>query len=755
MNTYQIHISGIVQGVGFRPFIYNLAKEQSLKGWVCNSSSGVYIRINSSETAVLKFINSIKKNAPEKSLILDLQFKMISFENFEAFSINKSFNGEEEVRSITPDYAICDNCLEELNNPNDRRYQYPFITCSHCGPRYSIIHKLPYDRELTSMHEFVMCEECQREYDDPSDRRFFSQSNSCKKCGVHLSLFDYKTQKTLKDPEVILKSICKEIEDGKIAAVKGIGGYMLMADATNLKTIELLRKRKNRPDKPFAVMVKDIEMLKSYAIPNTFEEKAFLSDSAPIVLLKQNKKASLPFEQIAPGLNEIGLLRPYSPLHFLIMDSLNKPLIATSANLSGSPLYFKDDEIIEGMKGIADLIVMHDREIISAQDDSVVRFSKKGDPIVIRRARGLAPNLLFEREKSKKSILALGAMLKSTSTLLFKGNTIVSQYIGNSNSYETQLSYSTTLDQLKNILEFESEIVLCDKHPGYFTSELAREYLLKYQIPIHKIQHHEAHFAAVLGENQLLNEEVLGFVWDGTGLGNDDAIWGGECFHYHDAKLTRIHHLPYQKHILGDKMVQEPRISALSYFNSIENSEALLKNKFTSIEWDLYQRQLTNSTLFTSSMGRLFDAVASLLNLKDKSTFHGQAAMLLEAKAAEYENGSDVKSYTFLNSSLEFDLQILLSEIIKEVNAKKQCAEIAFRFHYSLVEYIKWIAEKRNCKRLSFSGGVFQNKLLIDLITEKLSHYNLYFHQQLSPNDESVSFGQLMHYLHISSKSIV
>jgi hydrogenase maturation protein HypF len=350
-------------------------------------------------------------------------------------------------------------------------------------------------------------------------------------------------------------------------------------------------------------------------------------------------------------------------------------------------------------------------------------------------------------------VLALGAMLKSTFSIFYKGNSFLSQYIGDSNSYETQLSYLNSLTHVENILDFKADIILSDKHPGYFSSELAEELALKSGIPNIKIQHHEAHFAAILGEYKLWNEKILGIVWDGTGLGNDQHIWGGECFLYEDKKIHRRHHLSYQKHILGDKMVEEPRISALSFFKNIASSRDLLKSKFTALEWEVYQRQLTESTLHTSSMGRLFDAVASILSIKDKSTFHGQAAMLLEAKAAQYDDIAALTSYRIVNDNNEFDLSSLLSEISDDINKNIADSEIAARFHLSLVDYIQWMASQYDSKHLCFSGGVFQNKLLVELIRQKMHDHTLYFHQSMSPNDESISFGQLMHYFHIAPKT--
>jgi len=750
LNTFQIHLSGIVQGVGFRPFVYNLALKHGYKGWVCNTSSGVYIRLNTNEKNATEFLNELINNAPQKAIIRRYSLEKIKVESFSSFLIKKSFMGEEEDRMITPDYAMCDACRAELNDKRNKRYHYAFTTCSECGPRYSIINTLPYDRESTTMNAFTMCKSCEQEYNDPNDRRFYSQTNSCPKCGVKMSLYSYSEGDISGDQFQLIHYCSEAIKKGSIICLKGIGGYMLLADARNKNAVLELRKRKNRPDKPFALMVKDLNMAKKLAYITPEEEASFLSDAAPILLVKKKEDQLIAFDQIAPQLGEIGIMRPYTPLHQLLLDQLNFPIIASSGNLSGSPIIYSDENIIEEMRGIADQILIHNRKINTAQDDSVLRIAKNNQKIIIRRSRGLAPNVSDTETNNSSSILALGAMLKSTIALLYKGNTFVSQYIGNSNTYETQVSYANTLKKLSESLDFKPEILLSDMHPGYFTSELADEMAALKAISNIKIQHHEAHFAACLGEHDLWNNKVLGIVWDGTGLGKDGNIWGGEFFEYENGALSRSTHLPYQHHILGDKMVNEPRISALSLFSTLAKAKPLLKEKFTAQEWKLYTKKIDSSTLLTSSMGRLFDAVSSLLNLNNISSFHGQAAMLLEAKALEDPKRHVQLPYRFLDDKGDFSLSILLKEILEDVLKKEANPIIASRFHHSLVAYIKKMAVQLNQKTLCFSGGVFQNKFLVELVAEKLSNdYNLFFHTQFSPNDESISFGQLMHYLHI------
>lgn len=753
-RTFQLHISGIVQGVGFRPYIFNLAQKNQLKGWVCNTSSGVFIRFNSDIDAANSLLKLIVKKLPEKALILHSSLKEVDQEVFDEFTIISSFEGEQDERNITPDFATCPECLTELESLENRRLNYAFITCSNCGPRFSIIDALPYDRENTSMKDFKMCDDCLEEYNDPQDRRFYSQTNSCKNCGIKMELFDSTSTLISKESDAIIYSCSNAIKNGKILALKGIGGYMLIADALNKEAIETLRERKHRPEKPFALMVKDDEMLNHYVFTKESQMKSFQHESAPIVLFDKIKNTKLPIDLIAPELNEIGIMRAYTPLHYQLLREIDGPIIATSGNVSGTPIVYNDDEALQVLSPIADYILKHDRHIINSQDDSVIRLSKHDKKIIIRRSRGLAPNFISQKIDLKESVYALGAMLKSTYAILFKGNTLISHYIGNSNSYETQLSFRNSLNKTEAILESKPDIILCDKHPGYFTNEWAHELAKEYKIPLLKVQHHKAHFTAILGEHNLWKEKVCGIVWDGTGLGDDTNIWGGEAFIYEDSRIEHHQQLAYQKHILGDKMVNEPRLSALSYFYSFSKAKPFLKSKFSEIEWSTYMKQINKSKLKTSSMGRLFDAVASLLNLKDKVSFHGQAAMLLEAHALQFPDQAIYEPYYLYKPTIEFHLDDLMHSILEERLNNIDTRLIALRFHQSLVEYIKWIVSKSNAKHLAFSGGVFQNKLLVDLIQDHMSEeFKLFFHTSLSPNDESISFGQLMYYLHIERKS--
>ncbi len=688
-------------------------------------------------------------NTPTKARIISHSITKIEDELFDNFKINNSFNTELGKIILTPDFAICENCENELNDKNNHRYAYPFITCTNCGPRYSIINKLPYDRESTTMHNFLMCKKCYTEYNSPENNRFYSQTNSCPDCGVELSEYENNFENEGNYSQLINK-IVDYLKQGKIVSVKGIGGYLLLADACNESTIINLRKRKNRPTKPFALMVNNEEKLKEIAIVSDIELKSWKSQEAEIVLLKvkDNIDNIIASNQIAPNLNKLGIMRPYAPILKLISDAFANPLIATSANLSGSPIIYDDAIAKENLSKIADYILLNNREILIPQDDSVVQFSEKGTRIVLRRSRGIAPNYFGNPINNDDEIVAVGSLLKSAFTFYKNKQFYISQYLGNTYFLESQQAYEKTFTHIKNIINTNPKTVICDLHPGYYSTQFAESLSHSSKIKLEKVQHHEAHFAAVIGENNLINEQILGFVWDGTGLGNDGEIWGGEVFKLSNNQISRIYHSKYEKHILGDKMVNEPRISALSFFNNTNEAQSLLKKKFNDNEFSFYKKAINNSTLLTSSMGRFFDAVASILQLKDKNDYEGEAAMILESTASKYKgNPEKLKNYSFDIFNSEIDFISTKNEILFDVKNKVTESEIAMKFHITLVEIISEISIKQKLRNLAFSGGAFQNSLLINLIEKKLSkENNLYFHKQLSPNDECISFGQIIRY---------
>lgn len=753
--TYHIHIQGIVQGVGFRPYVFRLAEQFILRGSVCNAADGVHIEFNADETIANDFYKKLIENAPILSHITDSRLEKVENQFFEDFKIIHSDKGKKANLLLTPDFALCEDCRKELKNVQNHRFQYPFITCTNCGPRYSITKKLPYDRENTTMDKFKMCPTCENEYTDIRDRRYYSQTNSCKTCGIEL----YQLSKSSKLLES-LDTIIEAINNGKIVAVKGIGGYLLMCDATNEGAIKTLRERKHRPTKPFAIMYPSIEMLENDVILRGVEKETLQSPQAPIVLLnlKNATKSGIKTELIAPKLSQIGVMLPYTPLFELITEGVGKPLIATSGNTSGSPVIFQDDKAAEYLSNIADLIVSNNREIVVPQDDSVIKFPFfKEKKIIIRRSRGYAPTFLPTNNPSainnQKSILSLGAMMKSTFSWAHEGNIYISQYLGDLESYDTQESFELTLNHFLQLFEDRPQYIVTDTHPDYFSTQLGERLAKEWQIPIYKMQHHKAHFNAVMAENGLLEskEPILGVIWDGTGLGDDGNIWGGEFFKYENKAFLRCYYFDYFPLILGDKMPKEPRISALSLAYDVYGAEDFLDKKFTHTEGVLYRKMLAKENILqTSSVGRLFDGVASLLDLADKVSYEGEAAMLLEDLALSFfkKHGLDFnESYISEGSSYyRIPTKTLIQNIVFDLKKGKNKDLIAAKFHVSLVKIIQKVARNVGCKKLAFSGGVFQNSLLVDLIIHHLEReFDLFFHQQLSPNDECVSFGQLFH----------
>lgn len=754
ISTWHIHITGQVQGVGFRPFVYQLAKRYRLKGWVGNSTDGVHIEFNAVEAFAKKFFNEVAEKSPALAKVTSQNMKEASFAVFDDFGIAPGSYVADPVLLLSPDFALCDSCRTEVTEPSNRRYQYAFTTCTQCGPRYSILKSLPYDRENTSMDTFPMCTVCKQEYNDASNRRHFSQTNSCPDCAIEMKLYDNRLVMIEEDQEKIIKTVCKLWNEGHIVAIKGIGGYLLTCDATNSTAIKELRRRKHRPAKPFALMFSGMAHLQKEACINEQEEKELKSSAAPIVLLqlKETLKSQLPFHEIAPRLTRIGAMLPYSPLYQLLLQQFSKAIVATSGNISGGPIVFEDAAALNELNTIADYVLVHNRLIISPQDDSVVTFSRYSHQrVVLRRARGMAP-LYLNRHLAlpEHSIVAMGALLKSSFTLLHQRNIHASQYLGNTDYYDAQINYQKQLHQFLHLFKAVPEMVLIDKHPEYFTSQLGKQLAADWKSELVAVQHHEAHFASVLGEQNLLQETepILGVIWDGTGLGNDGNIWGGEFFKYQHGNFSRAAHFQYFHHFLGDKMAIEPRLSAFALCYEMEEAQLLLKRKFSDEEWNNYQHLIKKSQLRTSSVGRMFDAVASLLGLTDKVNFEGEAAMLLQEEAQKFfSNKLLIPNEWIENSEVNNSLSttLLINGIVHRVKQEMENSETAAWFHVQLIMAVKKVASFHQCRKIGFSGGVFQNSLLVDLAIEILSKdFQLYFNKDLPANDENSSFGQLM-----------
>jgi hydrogenase maturation protein HypF len=773
LNTYHIHINGIVQGVGFRPFVYQLAKKWGLPGYVKNGNDGVHLFFNAPADIAPLFFNTLICEAPGQSRIVSARMRIASFQPFTVFSILTEADSHQKQVLIAPDKAICPNCKRELHDINNRRFRYPFITCTHCGPRYSILSGLPYERHNTAVQPFIQCLPCEQEYNHISDRRFFSQTNSCTQCGPRLSIWDREGSGLPQDSEAVLSSVKHYLQLGKIVAVKGIGGYLLLCDAQNAFAIQLLRERKHRSRKPFALLYPDISSVCKDFLIDEKEITLLEGPEAPIVLLQPKGRSSgQPLrELIAPGLMRLGVMLPYNPLLDLIISDLGRPLIATSANISGSPIIYKDKEALTHLFSMADYIITHDREIIVPQDDSVVQVaSGSGTQILLRRSRGYAPSFLSYQPNKKEPVLATGAFLKSSFAATTKDTLFISQFLGSGESYESQQMYKETLENWQSLYQVTPAIIIADCHPGYFSHQYALELSEKYLCEVQFVQHHEAHFAAVLAENGLLagqrpvnqspaGQAILGVIWDGTGLGTDGNIWGGEFFVYENKEIQRYAHFDYFPVIAGDKLAREPRMSALCLTHAIRPAYEEISRQFTDIEWNNYQSLLNTTKLFSSSAGRIFDAVASLLDICDIQTYEGEAALRLQVLAETYtrEHGLNMDWSYFMDGSCFkeetnnpcISTACLMQGIAADIRAGRAGNYIATKFHYSLACLIGMVAKQSGCTAMCFSGGVFQNALLIDWIKKLYGQtHALFFHIHLSPNDENISFGQLAYYDH-------
>lgn len=758
MITWQIHIEGQVQGVGFRPFAFSLAQELGVKGWVKNTIDGVHIKFNADEDLAYEFKEKLLHRAPRLSKIRTIKLVEVQGELFEIFQIIQSSDSGGSGVIITPDFSICKDCKMEVHDPSNRRQRYPFVTCTNCGPRYSIIARAPYDRERTTMAKFQMCPNCNTEYENPHDRRFASQTNSCPNCSIELSLYDQNQQLINKDQHSIISEVLRYWKDGKIVAIKGLGGYQLTCDASNPDAVLELRKRKHRPTKPLAIMVHETYNLNDHVVIRDSEKKALESTVAPIVLfnVKTTNESTILRNIIAPNNNDLGVMLPNTPLYELLLQEFKRPIIATSGNLSKAPISFKDNAALNHLSRIADYVLTNNREITVSQDDSIVKYSFfTNQRILLRRSRGLAPTFIQKALKTtEKKVLALGAMMKSTFSILDERNIYVSQYLGDLAHFDCEENYKYTITHFLKLLSFKPEFILMDKHKSYPSSSYGLQLATAEKLETGSIQHHIAHFAAVLGEHELIKskEPILGIIWDGTGLGDDGQIWGGEFIKYEQYRFERCHHLGYFDFVLGDKMAREPRISALSACWEVEGAVELMKDKFTPVEWNVYTKLLEDENdLKTSSMGRIFDAVASLLGILDQQSYEGEAAMYVEALALNYfkSNGLTFAEDYIIDEDVTISLSTksLMKGIIIDVNKGASKAYIAAKFHLSLVKIIRIVGEKEGIRKLAFSGGVFQNALLVDLIRHHLEEkFDLFFHLELAPNDENISFGQIVAY---------
>jgi len=750
LKTYKIFISGQVQGVGFRPFVYNLAKKYAIKGTVSNNEKGVVIYATQTRGSIELFYKEIIKNSPLVSRISTSEIEPVNFSEFDNFEIIPSSKKGHVNLPLTPDFAICDDCKKDIQNKKNKRYSYPFTTCVNCGPRWAITQSFPFERNHTSIDAFEMCDDCKKEYTNPEDRRFHSQTNTCSTCGIQLYLEDANSKKITTKKSTIFKKTAQLLKESKIIAIKNTSGYLLCCNAEDSEVVQKLRRLKNRPNKPFAVLFPSIEFLQKEIKLNEWQVKSLTSTERPITIISsKNYKGNLVLNEIAPKLNQLGVMLPYTGILQLLANELNFPIIATSGNIHGSPIISNNEDAIDKLKNIADYFLQHNLKITEPQDDSVLKFSFKfKQPILFRRSRGFAPNYFNTQLNTSEKIMAMGADLKSSVTFCPNQYIYVSQYLGNLENYDVYNRFLSMVNSFTKIFEQQPQVILVDKHPLYHSSKAGKELAQKSNTKLVEIQHHKAHFAAILGEHHLFDKKVLGIVFDGTGLGDDNAIWGGEFFNYEKNEIKRINHIEYFDWLLGDKMAKEPRISLFSLASS--KIDEILEKKFTSNELKTYTTLKRINTLKTSSVGRLFDAVASLLGITNFNTYEGEAAILLENLVINY-NLKFCKSYL---SSIEKGISSkeIINNIFKDIKMGKSKKSIISNFLFTLASTIIEMAKTNNYKYVAFSGGVFQNTILVDMLIELApKEIKLYFHKDLSPNDENISFGQLMYYIHIKN----
>lgn len=733
-----------------------MAEEFQLKGYVSNDELGVVILCQGENSEI--FFKEIHRRNPKSSEIIFSEIKEIeNNEIFENFYIKPTEKNIVVDIPLTPDFATCESCETELFDENNPRYFYPFTTCTQCGPRYSITKKFPFERENTAIEVFKMCPNCLLEYKNPDDVRFHSQTNSCPNCGIQIWLKDNLGNEFKGTNKQIFEKLAEELSEGKIIAIKNTAGYLLMCDATNSEAISELRKRKRRPTKPFAVLFSGISTMQECLEISELQIQHFKSSESPIIVTKIKDKKDLAINEISPNMNSIGAMFPYSGTLKLISKTFGKPLIATSGNYHGSPICSTTEEAEQVLGKIADFFLHNSLEIQHPQDDSVIKFSPKyQQKIVFRRSRGFAPNYFFAEElaelnEEKNKILCLGGDLKNTFAVVPNNHVYISEYIGDLANFETFERFENTIKSYQKIFNFEPEIILEDLHPKYENQNLISNFS---NFQIKEIQHHQAHFASILGEKKLWkNDKVLGVIWDGIGFGTSTEIWGGEFFIYENQKIERVAQLENFAWILGDKMSKSPKISALSIS---ENNEDL-KFAFDENEWKIYTNLIEKSEVKTSSMGRFFDAVSFVLGYEKPIFFEGESAMWLEKISNEIyglieycANFHEFQDYLEGEKFENIPTRKIFSKIIKEKKSGKNAGEIGLNFHYTLIKAIDKIAEKFEVKELAFSGGVWQNALLIDLAIDVLGEkFMLYFHEKLSSNDENISFGQLNYYLNL------
>ncbi|MBI9084618.1 MAG: carbamoyltransferase HypF [Desulfobacterales bacterium] len=744
LEARRVEINGIVQGVGFRPFVFSLARKHRLCGEVANTADGVWVHVQGDSRALDRFVDEIPKKCPPLAQITHLVTTPRPAGPYPDFTISPSRTAQGHTTLISPDVSVCADCLGELFDPGDRRYRYPFINCTNCGPRYTIIDDIPYDRPYTSMRHFTMCPQCQAEYDDPCDRRFHAQPNACPACGPQVQLCD--TNGDMVDCVDPIGRAAELVRQGKVLAVKGLGGFHLAVDAENDAAVECLRERKGREEKPFALMAADLERIGRFAEVGDAEAAILTTIQRPIVLLRQ-KPGQRISGRVAPGNRYFGVMLPYAPLHYLLLEGDFAALVMTSGNLSEEPICIDNAEAFERLAGIADAFLVHNRDIYLRSDDTIVRHVA-GTMRQIRRSRGFVPVPLFLRE-SQPSVLACGAELKNTVCLTREDRAFVSQHIGDLENTAALDFFELTVAHMQRILNVTPEIVACDLHPDYLSTRYAETLDLK-RIAV---QHHHAHIISCLAENRA-DGAVIGLAFDGTGYGTDGTVWGGEVLLADAAQFSRVAHLETLPMPGSAAAIRQPWRMAVSSLYHVYGNDFFgldlpflrqIDDRKIRIVTDMMRTGL-NSPL-TSSLGRLFDAVAALCGIRERVSFEGQAAMELEMMAAgqacgiydfEWGNGADRPIF----------LAPIISGVVADIQCRRPLPEISRRFHDTLIVlFTRLCVELRaehGLDRVALSGGVFQNAILLTGMIHSLEKegFDVLSHRLVPANDGGIALGQ-------------
>jgi hydrogenase maturation protein HypF len=769
----RISVRGIVQGVGFRPFVYGLAVEHSLKGWVYNTSEDVKIEVEGETKALGQFELELQTKAPPLAHIENITIEYYAPRGYKNFEIRHSQALPGKYQLISPDIATCQPCLSELLNPEDRRYRYPFTNCTNCGPRFTIIEDMPYDRSKTTMRRFQMCPRCQAEYDNPLDRRFHAQPNACPECGPQVELVDNQGNPVTpilsgSNPVAAASQFLKE---GKIVAIKGLGGFLLACDATNDTAVKTLRQRKKRSSKPFAIMVTNVDEAKRHCYVSPKEENLLTSPQSPIVLMRWREGSSVSRE-VAPNLRFLGVMLPYTPLHHMLLRDTGLPLVMTSGNLSEEPIARDNDEALRRLSGIADYFLIHNRDIYSRYDDSVAIVERDTSQL-IRRARSYAPHPIH-LSFGARQVLGCGAEEKNTFCLTKDNYAFLSQHIGDMENMETLEHFDSTISLYKRLFHIEPEIVAHDLHPDYLATKYAQE-LGEPGIKLIPVQHHHAHIASCMADNGL-EDPVIGVAFDGTGMGADGNIWGGEFMAADYRDYKRVGHLEYLPLPGGDAAIKRPCRTAIGYIltllgenalNTVIASEAKQSRlasigQVSEVEIEVTKRQIErkiNSPL-TSSMGRLFDAISALLGIRGEIDYEAQAAVELEMAAHSFviARGLDEaiagnnERYPYRIVAAEgiriVHLKDLLSAVIEDLRQGISKGRISVRFHNTVAQMVNemchLIADESGVRQVALSGGVFQNRLLLRKTVSLLesSGFRVFTHRQVPCNDGGISLGQ-------------